>query len=375
MGKSDYLHKAHRVVVKVGTSVVTTETGRLDLPQLKNLVGQIAEMVKRGYQVLLVSSGAIAAGVEGLGLEKRPTAMPELQAAASIGQGLLLQQYTNLFKEHGLKVGQVLLTQYDTTHREQYLNARNTLSKLLELGAIPIINENDTTAVDEIRFGDNDTLAALVANLCKADLLIALSDTEGLFTGDPRKDRGVKLLETVEEITPEIEALGGGVGTKFGSGGMVTKIQAAKIVTFAQIGMIIAHGRRPDVLLDVMEGKSVGTFFVPRRKKIGSRKLWIAFGKTSRGTIFVDDGAREALTKRSKSLLPAGVFNCEGNFEVGDAVDIADQKGQIFAKGLTSFGTEELNQIKGLRRSEVVKRLSEETSEEVVHRDCLVILK
>lgn len=366
--------RVHRIVVKVGTSVITTPSGRLDFVQLSNLVDQMAELKKRGYELLLVSSGAIAAGVEGLGLDARPTTIPELQAAASVGQGLLLQQYTNLFDKHGIKVGQVLLTQYDTTQRRHYLNARNTLQKLLELETIPIINENDNTAVDEIKFGDNDTLAALVSNLVEADLLIALTDTEGLYTRDPHKTTKARLLQEVEEITPEIEALAGGAGTRFGSGGMVTKIQAAKIVTFAQRGMIIAHGKRPRVLLDIMDYKPVGTFFVPGKKKVESRKLWIAFGRIARGTVMVDEGAKDALLKRGKSLLPAGITKCEGDFGVGDAVNIVDKEGTVFAKGLTNFSLQELNRIKGLKSKEVSAILPD-ASEEVVHRDCLVILR
>jgi glutamate 5-kinase len=367
--------KAKRIVVKVGTSLITDESGKLNQDQLESLVNQIAELSHRGFQLLLVTSGAIAAGVEGLGLERRPTAMPELQAAASVGQGLLLHQYSKLFQKWNLQVGQVLLTQYDTTHRSQYLNARNTLNKLLDFDTIPIINENDTTAVDEIRFGDNDTLAALVSCLIDADLLILLSDIDGLYTIDPRISREAKLLNEIEEITPEIEEIAGGVGSRFGSGGMITKIQAAKIVTCAGTGMIIANGREDGILLKIMDMVPVGTFFFPRKKRISSRKLWIAFGRISKGTIVVDDGAKTALVKKGKSLLPAGVVSCKGNFNLGDAVDVADKEGFVFAKGLINFSTEELNQIKGLKSSEVSSVLSEEASEEVIHRDCLVILK
>lgn len=342
---------------------------------MKNLVEQIAVLKRRDYEVLLVTSGAIAAGVEKLGLTKRPTSIPKLQAAASVGQGLLIQEYANLFKKHNLNVGQVLITQYDTTHRQQYINTQNTLNRLLGFGAIPIINENDTTAVDEIKFGDNDTLAALVASLIEADLLIILTDTEGLYTRDPRHKKEVKLLAEIGEITPEIEILGGGRGTDFGSGGMFTKIQAAKVATFAQVGVIIANGRRSDVLPDIMAGKPIGTFFLPRKKGIASRKRWIAFGRISRGAIFVDAGAKEALCNKGKSLLAAGVVNCQGNFESGDAVDIVDAGGHIFARGLTSYSCAELKKVKGLKSSEVLSILGEDFEPEVVHRDCLVILE
>ena len=313
--------------------------------------------------------------MEQLGLPGRPTSIPELQAAASVGQGLLIQNYANLFKKHGLSVGQVLLTQHDTTHRQQYLNARNTLQKLLELGVVPIINENDTTAVDEIKFGDNDTLAALVSSLIEADLLVILTDTEGLYTTDPRLGGEARLISEVQEITPEIEAIGGGVGTDLASGGMFTKIQAAKVATFAQVGVVVVNGRTPNILLKVAEGEEVGTFFSPRAKGIDSRKRWIAFGRVSRGRIVVDEGAKEALCERGKSLLPAGVVACEGNFEFGDAVDIAGSDGRAFARGLTNYGCTELEKIMGLRSEEVGRVMGEDYSEEVVHRDCMVILK
>lgn len=375
MKRIECLPKAKRIVVKVGTAVISTPSGRLDLERMNNLVTQMANLAKKGYQLLLVTSGAIAAGLERLGKEERPSAIPELQAAASVGQGLLLQQYTNLFGQHDLKVGQVLLTQFDIIHREQYVNASNTFEKLFEVDVIPIVNENDTTAVEEIKFGDNDTLAALVTNLVKADALIVLTDTEGLYTADPRTNAEAKLIAEVKEITPEIEKLAGDKGTEFGSGGMVTKIRAARIVTLAGASMVVADGRRPDVLLDVMGAKEVGTFFAPHKKKMTSRKAWIAFGRTTKGIIIVDDGAKEALRGRGKSLLPAGILACKGDFSMGDAVDIVDTQGNVFAKGLINFNTQEINKIKGLKSSEVAKVLTGEASEEVIHRDCLVILK
>lgn len=329
----------------------------------------------RGYQVIIVTSGAIAAGVEGLGLKSRPTAMPELQAAASVGQGLLLHEYATLFSKHDLKVGQVLLTQYDIIHRQHYLNSRSALKTLLKLGIVPIVNENDATAVDEIKFGDNDTLAALVSNLVNADILILLSDIEGLYTCDPRQVGESELIHEVEEITCEIEELAGGVGSRFSSGGMVTKIQAARIAVFAQIGMVIANGRRENVLTDIMDGREIGTFFVPRKKKLSGHKLWIAFGKVAIGSITVDDGAARALISAGKSLLPAGIVGVEGEFQEGDAVNVKDLHGHMFAKGITNYSSEEIDQIKGLRSSEVMERFSDSMNEEVIHRDCLVILR
>ncbi|MBE0448509.1 MAG: glutamate 5-kinase [Actinobacteria bacterium] len=368
-------HNARRIVVKLGTSTITESSGGIDRAQLKNVVDQIAQLRARGYQVVIVSSGAIAAGVEGLGLESRPTGIPELQAAASVGQGLLLHEYTTLFNAHGLKVGQILLTQYDVTYRQQYLNSRNALKTLLRLGIIPIINENDATAVDEIKFGDNDTLAALVSNLIRADLLILLSDTEGLYSRNPRHAHEATLIEVVDDITSEIESLAGGVGTNFGSGGMTTKIQAARIAAFAQVGMIIAHGRRESVLIDIMDAKKIGTFFAPRKKRLSGHRLWIAFGKIPMGSVIVDDGAANALISAGKSLLPAGIVGSEGEFQEGDAVNVKDIRGNIFAKGITNYSFGEVNQIKGLKSSEVLERFTDSVSEEVIHRDCLVILR
>lgn len=344
--------------------------------QLKNIVDQVAELRAKDYQVVIVSSGAIAAGVEGLGLKARPTAIPELQAAASVGQGLLLHEYTTLFGEHGLKVGQVLLTQHDIIQRQQYLNSRNALRTLLKLGIVPIINENDATAVDEIKFGDNDTLAALVANLVRADILILLSDIDGLYTCDPRLGGDACLIPEVKDITSEVEELAGGVGSAFGSGGMATKVQAARIAIFACVGMFIANGRRPNVLVDVMSGKRVGTFFTPRKKKVSGRKLWIAFGKSTAGSIIVDDGAVKALVTSGKSLLPAGIIGSEGEFHEGDAVNIKDPHGRVLGKGITNYSSDEIGQIKGLKTSEVIEKYPESmNNEEVIHRDCLVILR
>lgn len=368
------MEKHKRIVVKIGTSALTTETGKVDYEQLKNMVDQLSTLAHRGHQVIIVTSGAIAVGVETIGFKQRPKTIPELQATASVGQGLLIQKYTELFDRHRLNVGQILLTQYDFTFREHYLNAKNTLEKLIELKVIPVINENDTTAVEEIKYGDNDGLAALVSCLAEADLLIILSDIEGLYSADPRKDKGARLIDTIEEITPAIEELAGGAGTHFGSGGMATKLEAAKIVTAAQIGMIIADARRPDVLLDILGGKKVGTFFLPQKKKIAGRKLWIAFAKTPKGTIVVDEGAKEALVKKGKSLLPAGIVSCRGQFEAGDAVNVSDRNGCVFGRGLTSFSSSELERIKGRKSSEIASVLPDSAGEEVIHRDCLVIL-
>ncbi len=364
--------KAKSIVLKVGTSVITNFSGSLDREQIKNLVRQISFLRNEGKQIILVTSGAIAAGVERLNFPSRPNLIPALQAAASVGQGLLIGEYARFFSGYGIAVGQVLLTQYDFIQREQYVNAKNTLNKLLELGVIPIINENDTTAVEEIRFGDNDTLAALVTCAIPAQLMIILTDTEGLFAKD--RSGKEKLLLEVNQITSEISECARGAGTPFGSGGMVTKLQAAKIVTTSGIGMIIANGRQPDVLLRIFQGEKLGTFFHPKEKRLTSRKHWIAFSLPSKGKIFIDDGAREALIIRKKSLLPAGIIGVEGDFKVGEAVEIANKEGKVFAKGLTNFSCDEVKKIKGLKSKEVSKIFPDAISDEIIHRDSLVIL-
>ncbi|RJQ55838.1 MAG: glutamate 5-kinase [Actinobacteria bacterium] len=368
------MREPKRIVVKVGTAVISDPSGRLDVPTMTSIVEDVGRIVKQGKKALIVSSGAIAAGVERLGLQKRPSSIPKLQAAASIGQGLLVHRYSELFGRQGIPVGQVLVTQFDTTHRQQYLNARNTLSRLLDYGAVPIINENDTTAVDEIKFGDNDTLAAMVTLLAGADMLVLLSDIPGLHTGDPRVDERAKLLHTIEEIDEKVEALAGGVGSKFGRGGMVTKIQAAKIVTSAGIPMVIADGRQPGIVGRIVSGERVGTYFAPAKKSLAAKKLWIAYGRIPQGTVVVDDGARQALCFGGRSLLPAGVTKVEGRFDVGDAVDIADSSGRVFARGLTNFTSHELAEIKGRRTDEVAGIVPGQENEEVVHRDCLALL-
>ncbi len=369
------ISKAKRIVIKVGSAVVTKETGRLDRRRLAAVTEQIADLKAEGHQVMLVTSGAIAAGLERLGMNERPSAIPELQAAASVGQGLLLQQYSGLFEERGIHVGQVLLTQYDITHREHYLNATNTFEKLLDYGVVPIINENDTTVVEEIKYGDNDTLAALVTNLTKADLLIILSDIEGLHTADPRKDGKAKLISEVETITPEIVQLGGGAGSVFGSGGMVTKISAARIVTLAGAGMLLIDGRKPKALAKAMRGDDIGTFFKPRDKKMTSRKAWIAFGTVAKGTITVDDGAKDALIGKGRSLLPAGVIGVGENFDDGDTVDVVDRKGNVIAKGLVNLDSGDLITIMGQSSDDIRKTKPDLAGRSVIHRDCLVILK
>ena len=366
--------KKRRLVIKVGSSTVADDRGRLDHESIKMLVAQIAGAIGSGAECVLVTSGAIAAGVECLGLKDRPKSIAKQQAAAAIGQGLLIHEYSGHFKTHALVVAQVLLTQFDMAHRELYLNARQAIDEILSMGAIPIVNENDTTAVAEIKFGDNDTIAALVAVLLQADTLIILSDIEGLHTGDPRGGGETTLVSRVSEITDEVAALGSAKGGRLGSGGMATKIDAARIVGAAGIGMYIADGRESRVLDKIIGGETVGTYFVPKKDKVSGRKLWIGFGSNVRGHIVIDDGAVEAIIKDGRSLLPAGVIGHSGEFSIGDTVEVRASDGRAIARGSTNYTAREMSGIKGKKTKEIAELMMGENSEEVIHRDFMVIL-
>jgi glutamate 5-kinase len=353
-----------RLVIKVGSTSLTSAAGTLEPGQLSFLAGQIAAARKLGAASVLVSSGAIAAGLTPIGLKRRPADIPTLQAAASVGQGLLVHAYQRAFSRRRISVGQVLLTQDDFVRRKAYVNARNTLQRLLELGMVPIVNENDAVATEEIRFGDNDRLAALVANLVHASLLVMLSDIEGLYSADPRTQRA-ELLEHVDDVNAVGGLRAGRSRSGIGSGGMASKIEAVRIATASGVGVVIANGRRPNVVADILRGKPVGTYFPPRAGRAPSRKLWIAFARAPRGTIFVDSGAREALISGGKSLLAAGVTGSEGTFEMGDAVDVAGPDRAVFGRGLVNYAAQELPEIQGRRT---------DGGREVIHRDSLVIL-
>ncbi|MBI5555202.1 MAG: glutamate 5-kinase [Elusimicrobia bacterium] len=364
-----------RVVIKIGTSTLTDEDGRLNLPQLRILVEQVAQLSQQGREVILVTSGAVGAGRGKLGLKSRPQSVREKQAAAAVGQTFLMRHYEELFNEFGFNVAQILLTQEDMRARERYLNARNTIMTLLEYKVIPIINENDTVAVDEIRFGDNDTLSALVASKVEADLLIILSDVAGLYTADPRQDKDAEMIHTVDEINEEVEKIAlKSTGSARGVGGMYTKIQAAKIATASGVMVVIADGMKPGILKGVFQGDDSGTKLLPRHEKISGRKKWIAFANKSSGRIHVDSGAAKALLKMGKSLLPSGITEVEGNFRLGDMVTVVAEDGDEIARGLVSFPSAEIEKIKGQKTSEIMKILGHKDYDEVIHRDNLVIL-
>ena len=368
------LPRIRRLVVKVGTYTLSDASGRLDRDQVRNLVDQLAYLRGEGFEVILVSSGAIAAGVELLGLPERPRDIPSLQAASSVGQGSLLRTYADCFASHGLLIGQVLFTQYDFAHRRQYLNARNTFRRLLQQGVVPLVNENDTVAVEEIRFGDNDRLASLVAVLTGADLLVMLSDVAGLYSADPKRDGEAELIHEVESITPAMVRAAGRAGGEHSTGGMAAKLEAVRIASAAGIGVVVAPGREPDVLARLLRGEKIGTYFHASRSKMRSQKHWIAFGTSPRGAIVVDDGAREAILRGGKSLLPAGIVECRGDFNPGDPVEVLDLEGERIARGLCGLSSAEVKQVKGLRTDQATRLLGE-TCGEVIHRDYLVVLE
>lgn len=367
------MKSVRKVVIKAGTATITEGSGRISRERVANLTEGVMEARRRGIEVALVSSGAIAAGMERLGLETRPGDMESLQAAAAVGQGLLVSMYADLLQEKGVTAGQVLLTQHDMTHRQQYLNARHTLERLFDMGVVPIINENDTVATDEITFGDNDMLAALVASLVNADLLLLLTDTEGLYTADPRCADDARLIQRVEKITGEIEELGGESGGPLGLGGMTSKVQAAKVAVSTGAMTVIADGRRPGIVSEVLDGMMPGTFF-PASARVGSKKRWIGYARRSRGLLRIDGGAARALVARRKSLLPAGVLEVEGDFEVGDCVDIVAPDGTVIGRGISSYSRQEADLIKGLRSDQVSKLLGEK-GEEIINRDELVVFE
>ncbi|HET6963251.1 MAG TPA: glutamate 5-kinase [Acidimicrobiales bacterium] len=360
------------VVAKIGTSSLTDERGVIVDGAIEKLCAEVALLRSAGDRVVVVTSGAIAAGLPVLGLgDSRPTDPAVLQAVSAVGQAHLVDRYNRALAAHGLVAGQVLLAPLDFVNRKQYLHARQTLRVLLDLGVVPVVNENDAIADDEIRFGDNDRLAALVSHLLAADLLVLLTDQPGLLTGDPRLDREASLIEEIVAVDHTLEALAGGAGSARGSGGMASKLAAAKMAAWSGVRAVIAAASRPAVLADAVAGApGVGTVFVPRAVRLPARKLWIAFAVGASGTVMVDDGARSALTERGVSLLPAGVLSVTGDFDAEDAVELAGPDGKIFAKGLSRHPAAVVRRLAG-RRSD---QLPPDTAVEVVHRDDLVIL-
>ena len=368
------LSHVKRVVIKIGSGVISNSDG-LDLERIAILCEDVHKLRQRGYEVILVSSGAVAAGRADLGIVGKPHSipLPLKQAAAAIGQSRLMRAYKDALRQHGLKAAQILLTRDDLANRRRYLNARNTLMTLLEYDIVPIINENDTVVVDEIRFGDNDNLSAMTTSLVEAQLLVILSDVDGLYNKDPRHNPSAVLISEVERITPEIEAMAGLTVTELGTGGMTTKLKAAKRATLSGAGTAIINGRTPHNLLYLFDGHELGTYFLPARDPMAARKHWIAFTKKPKGRLILDDGAHKAVAERGKSLLPSGIHKLDGSFERGDAVRLCDAEGNEFAKGVTNYTSAELNRIMGKKTKEIESILGYQYGDEVVHRDNMVI--
>jgi len=365
--------KSSVLVIKLGTRMLTSgTTNRLCESRIRVIVSQVSELVKRGFKVVLVSSGAIGAGMGILGLKTRPQFLPKLQACAAIGQGELMKIYSKLFKAKKHTVAQVLLTQDDLDSRERYLNAKNTLNMLLDSGVVPIVNENDTVSTEEIKLGDNDRLSSLVANLIEADKLIILTDVDNLYKYDKNKRKVA--IHKVEKVTKEIEDLAGKSKNNVSVGGMITKIQAAKIATESGITCHMANGKEKDVLLKIADDISIGTLFEACKDCVGAKKRWIAFTSKKRGSISVDKGAKTALVEKNRSLLASGVLRADGNFEIGDVVTICDEEGKEFARGLVNYNSRQIDKIKGLNTSSIEQALGYKCYDEVVHKDNLVIL-
>jgi len=366
--------KARRLVVKVGTGLVASPGAGLDPVRIRRLADDLSRVVAAEKEVVLVSSGAIASGMARLGLTERPRSIPEKQAAAAVGQSALMWHYEQAFARHGLKVAQVLLTQEDISHRARYLNARNTLLALLGFGVLPIVNENDTVAVEEIKVGDNDNLSALVAHLIDADLLVLLTDVDGLYTGDPRRDPSARRIEVVETLTEEIQRLAQDASETVSVGGMSTKLQAGQKAMASGIPMVIASGEEAHVLPRLLRGEPVGTIFLPKADRLGARKRWLAFAVPPQGRLIVDTGAKRALAERGKSLLPSGVVEVEGEFQAGELVVLASADGKEFARGLTNYDAEEIRRIRGAKTTAIEGILGYKRLDEVIHRDNLAVL-
>jgi glutamate 5-kinase len=370
---SAVLASARRIVVKVGSSLVTNEGRGIDERAIANWSRQLAALVRQGREVIMVSSGAVAEGMQRLGWAARPTDLPELQAAAAVGQMGLVQMYETKLREQGLRSAQVLLTHADLADRERYLNARSTLLTLLRLGVVPVINENDTVVNDEIKFGDNDTLGALVANLVEADALVILTDQVGLFDADPRKVSSARLIAEARAGDPALETMAGGIGSSIGRGGMITKVLAAKRAAGSGASTQIAHGREPDVLLRLAAGESIGTALMAPTQKLAARKQWMVDHLQLRGAVVVDAGAAAKLRDEGKSLLPIGMTEVQGDFSRGDVIAVKSALGVELARGLANYSSAEARLIARKPSAQIAHVLGYANEPEMIHRDNLVL--
>ena len=368
------LMEAKRIVVKVGTSTLTHSTGKPNLFRIEQLAMELADLANQGKEIVLVFSGAVGAGMARLGMAERPKTIPEKQAAAAVGQGLLMHIYEKAFSEFGQVVAQVLLTREDSVNRSRYANSRNTLLTLLNYGVIPIINENDAVAIEELKIGDNDTLSAMVANIVDADLLIILSDIDGVYTANPQTDPTATLMHEIPDITEAVENAAGGAGSSRGTGGMYTKIQAAKMVVNSGIAMVIASGLEKGVVRRILQGENIGTLFLSRENRLQFRKRWLAFGSRVKGSIQVDAGCERAVVEHGSSLLAAGIVACQGTFSEGMTVSIVSSSGREIARGLVNYSSEDIERLKGAHTDEIAGILGVKTYDEVVHRDNMVLL-
>lgn len=362
-----------RIVIKVGTRLLTHSTGKLNLGYMEKLVRELADLRNQGHEVILVTSGAIGAGRGRLNMTRSPASIPEKQAMAAVGQGVLIQIYEKLFSEYGLVVGQILLTRTDLINRRNYINACNTVITLLKLGVIPIINENDSVSIEEIKFGDNDRLSALVAGLSDAQMLVILTDVDGLYTSNPRKNPEAKLIRVVENIDSGIKSGADKSDDDLATGGMITKLHAAEIASNSGVAMYISNGADPGIISRLINGEHIGTFFCPQKHYLNQRKRWIAYGQVIKGSLTIDSGACNALCREGKSLLPIGVIAVEGSFSQGDLVTVLDQEGNELGRGLSNFSNEELILIQNKISSEIAAIIDRPAAEEVIHRNNLII--
>lgn len=368
------LKEAKRIVVKVGTSTITYPTGKMNLGRMEKLVRELTDLANQGREIVLVTSGAIAVGMDRMGKKKRPRSIPQRQALAAVGQGALMHAYGSLFAAYGRMAGQVLLTKENSRRHHQYTNSRNALKAMLAMGVLPVVNENDAVAVDEVKIGDNDTLSATVATLVDADILIILSDVDGLYTANPATDKKARLIPEVREITPDIEKLAGGAGSAAGTGGMRTKIEAAKIATRSGVTMVVASGEEDGVIRTVLDGEAVGTLFPAREEHLKARKSWLAFGRNIAGDLVVDDGCAEAMLTGGKSLLAAGLVSVEGAFAAKSTVRVLTQEGREIARGIVNYDAVSLRRIAGRHTDEIAAILAAPVFSEVIHRDNMVLM-
>jgi len=374
VNRTQYTKEAKRWVIKIGSALLTKDGKGLDYSAIEDWSEQIAQLRKQGIEIILVSSGSVAEGMSRMGWSKRPTELAELQAAAAIGQTGLIEAYENQFKKHGIQAAQILLTHDDIRNRKRYLNARNTLRALLKFKALPIINENDTVALEEMRLGDNDTLAALAANLVEADLLVILTDQDGLFDKDPRHNDDAKLISEDSANNADLLKFVGDIATSLGSGGMGTKLTAAKRAAHSGCATVIASGREEKVLRRLAQGEEIGTLLKPEQTQITARKQWIAGQVQVKGTLYLDKGASQAIQKNGTSLLPVGIEKSEGNFDRGDVVDCKNNKGEIVARGVVNYSYKEVSKLYKTPSNQISNILGYAGESEIIHRDNLVVL-